>query len=133
MIRQFLSRQFVLFLLTGGIAAAINFGSRILYSRWWDFSVAVILAYCSGMVVAFVLAKLFVFEASKNNTAQSAAVFVLVNGLGIAQTWLVSMALAHYLLPALGVTRYVEEIAHFVGVLFPVFTSYLGHKYWSFR
>jgi putative flippase GtrA len=37
MIQQFMSRQFLMFFLTGGTAAAINFGSRILYSQWLGF------------------------------------------------------------------------------------------------
>ena len=52
----FLNKQFTLFVVTGGIAAAANFGSRILFNRWMDFSSAVILAYITGMVVAFLLA-----------------------------------------------------------------------------
>ena len=52
----FLSRQFVLFLATGGFAALVNFGSRILLSHWLSFSWAVVLAYLAGMGTAFVLA-----------------------------------------------------------------------------
>jgi putative flippase GtrA len=132
-IKHFLSQQFALFLLTGGIAAAVNFGSRIIYSQRFDFSVAVVLAYCTGMLVAFVLAKLFVFKRTINSAAQSVAAFVFVNVLGAAQTWLISILLAFYVLPALNFTWRLEEVAHFFGVLFPVFTSYLGHKHWSFR
>ena len=64
MIGAFRSRQFLVFLLTGGIAAAVNFGSRILYNQWMGFSAAIVLAYITGMVTAFVLARLFVFRAS---------------------------------------------------------------------
>jgi putative flippase GtrA len=39
----------------------------------------------------------------------------------------------YYLLPIAGVTQWVPEIAHAVGVVVPVFTSYLGHKKFSFR
>ena len=46
----------MIFLLTGGIAAAVNFGSRIVYSNWLGFSTAVVLAYITGMITAFVLA-----------------------------------------------------------------------------
>lgn len=133
MIRQFMSRQFVAFLVTGGIAAAVNFGSRIVYDLWLDFSTAVIVAYITGMITAFLLAKIFVFKHSTQSVHRSAAFFVLVNGIAILQTWAVSMGLAYYLLPAVGVTRFVPEIAHAVGVAVPVFTSYLGHKHWSFR
>jgi hypothetical protein len=43
------------------------------------------------------------------------------------------MALAYYVLPALHVEQFREAIAHAVGVMIPVFTSYLGHKHFSFR
>jgi putative flippase GtrA len=43
------------------------------------------------------------------------------------------MGLKYYGLPILGVTAFVPEIAHAVGVAVPVFTSYVGHKRWSFK
>jgi putative flippase GtrA len=58
---------------------------------------------------------------------------VLVNGLAIIQTWAISLLMAYYALPALGVQDYTLEIAHAVGIVVPVFTSFIGHKYWSFR
>jgi putative flippase GtrA len=128
----FLSRQFVLFLITGGTAAAVNFCSRIVYNLWVDFSIAVVLAYLSGMLTAFLLARRFVFTDSAQTLSRSALMFTLVNLVAVAQTWLISMGLAYHALPALGVTRWVPEIAHAVGVVVPVFTSYLGHKHWSF-
>jgi putative flippase GtrA len=132
-IQLFQSRQFLVFLLTGGTAAAINFGSRIIYNQYMDFSSAVIFAYITGMIVAFVLAKLFVFKDSQQSVHRSAVFFVLVNLVAALQTWAISMGLAYYLLPSLGITLFVREIAHAVGVIVPVFTSYIGHKRWSFR
>jgi putative flippase GtrA len=132
-IRLFRSRQFVLFLLTGGTAALVNFASRILYSHWMGFSAAVILAYVTGMITAFVLAKLFVFKNSSQTMHRSVLFFILVNLVAVLQTWAISVALAYYLLPAMGVKVFVREIAHAVGVIVPVFTSYIGHKRWSFR
>lgn len=128
-----LSKQFMIFLLTGGTAAAVNFGSRIGYNQYVDFSWAVIFAYITGMITAFVLAKLFVFKESQQSLHRSALIFVLVNLVAILQTWGISMGLAHYLLPYLGVTLYAPEIAHATGVAVPVFTSYIGHKRWSFK
>lgn len=133
MIGAFKSPQFLAFLVTGGIAAAVNLGSRIVYNQWCNFSVAVVLAYITGMVTAFVLAKRFVFTDSKQTLRRSAALFVLVNLVAVAQTWTISMLLAYHLLPWAGVRRFVPEIAHAVGVVVPVFTSYLGHKRLSFR
>ena len=133
MIRQFMSRQFLAFLITGGLAAAVNFGARILYNQWVEFSAAVILAYLTGMITAFLLARSFVFTEGSQSVQRRATFFVLVNGVAVLQTWAISMLLAYYVLPWAGITRFVPEIAHAVGVAVPVFTSYLGHKRWSFK
>jgi putative flippase GtrA len=132
-IHQFKSKQFLVFLLTGGTAAMVNFASRFLYSPWLDFPVAVVAAYCTGMVVAFLLARIFVFKNSQQPLHLSMMYFVLVNLAGIAQTWVVSMALAYYALPALGIEKHVQAIAHAFGIMVPAFTSYLGHKHFSFK
>jgi putative flippase GtrA len=129
----FASRQFLGFLLTGGFAAAVNFGSRILYNKAMSFSAAVVCAYITGMITAFVLNKLFVFRESRQAVHHAAGYFVLVNLVAVAQTWAISMLLLHWVLPWLGVNAYAREIAHAVGVVVPVFTSYLGHKHLSFR
>ena len=132
MIHTFLSRQFVLFLFTGGIAAAINFGSRFFYQQWMNFSLAIVVAYLTGMVTAFILAKIFVFKESQQHTRHSVWIFSLVNLVAVMQTWSISL-LFTYLLPKAGVTQWVYEISHGIGVIVPVFTSYMGHKRWSFR
>lgn len=128
-----LSNQFFLFLCTGGFAAAVNFGSRVLYSQYVSFSTAIVFAYITGMITAFVLAKLFVFRGATNSVSKSAFYFVLVNLAAVVQTWAVSMLLANYGLPSVGITHSVEEISHLIGVIVPVFTSYVGHKRLSFR
>jgi len=132
-IYHFFSRQFLVFLVTGGIAALINFFSRILFNLYWSFSTSVILAYLAGMCTAFVLAKLFVFKEGAQSIHRSAVIFGLVNVVAAAQTWGISMGLEYYILPELEFTYLTPEIAHAAGVLFPVFTSYLGHKRWTFK
>jgi putative flippase GtrA len=79
MIGAFASWQFGFFLLTGGTAAAVNFASRIFYNQWLDYSTSVIVAYLTGMVTAFVLARLFVFKESNQKWHRSAVAFTLVN------------------------------------------------------
>jgi putative flippase GtrA len=85
------------------------------------------------MTIAFALAKIFVFKESQQSLHKSAAFFILVNGVAVLQTWGISLALAYSILPALGVEHYTKEIAHAAGVIFPVFTSFIGHKYLSFQ
>lgn len=131
--RIFLSRQFILFILTGGLAALVNFGSRFLYNMVVSFSAAVTLAYLTGMVTAFILAKLFVFQGQTHSTGKSAVIFSLVNVLAFAQTWIVSMFIAYHLLPYLGIHEFDKAIASAIGISVPVFTSFLAHKYITFR
>lgn len=111
----------------------MNWSSRIAYSELLPYSVAIVLAYLTGMVLAYVLARAFVFTRGSRAVASSALRFALVNVLAIVQTWGVSLALAGYVLPALGVTRYAQELAHAVGIAVPAFTSYLGHRRFTFR
>jgi putative flippase GtrA len=127
-----ISKKLLSFLLTGGIAALINFLSRILYNHWLNFSISIVLAYITGMLAAFILMKSFVFTSSRKSLKHSALLFTLVNILAIFQTWLVSVALAYYLLPFLGVEKFNREIAHAAGIAVPVFTSYICHKRWTF-
>jgi putative flippase GtrA len=132
-IDQFLSKQFLSFLIVGGIAAIVNFISRILYNQYTSFSTAVIFAYITGMVTAFILVRIFVFKKTNQSIKRSVILFTLVNVFAAAQTWLISMGLNLYTLPSLGVQRYAPEIASAIGIAFPVLTSYVGHKYWSFK
>ncbi|WP_397456260.1 GtrA family protein [Pseudomonas lurida] len=133
MLNQFRSKQFLMFLLVGGFAASVNFGSRILYNHWISFSASVVAAYLTGMITAFLLSRLFVFTQSTQAVHHSILYFVLVNLVAILQTLAISLFLAYYALPALGLTHFVKEISHAVGVIVPVFTSYLGHKHLSFK
>ena len=128
-----MSKEFFFFLLTGGLAALINFTSRIGYSQFVDYSTAIVLAYITGMITAFILARLFVFKESRQSVHRSAFYFVLVNVVAAAQTWLISLGLAYYALPYIGVQHFVPEIAHAIGLAVPIFSSYIGHKHLSFK
>jgi putative flippase GtrA len=130
---NFASKSFVLFLLTGGFAAVVNWGSRIIYNNWMPYSSAIVVAFITGMITGFVLAKLFVFTKSTQSTMRSAFFFALVNLVAVVQTWTVSVGLAYYIFPRIGVDWHARDIAHAIGVAVPVFTSYIGHKKWSFK
>lgn len=133
MIAEFKSKQFISFLFAGGLAAAVNFGSRFFYNEFVSFGNAVILAYITGMITAFVLTKLFVFDKSGHSTKKEFFYFTLVNIVAIVQTYIISVGFSQYLFPSMGFEFYPEAVAHAIGVVFPVFTSFFGHKYFSFR
>lgn len=132
MVKHFSSRQFIYFLAVGGLAAIINFLSRIFISQYLSFSVSVILAYALGMIAAYLLSRYYVFPGGNHSIKRSAVYFVLVNLVAIFQTWAISISLLLYIFPAFGIKSNPDMFAHAIGVVFPVFTSYLGHKKFSF-
>jgi len=128
-----ISRQLVAFLLVGGLAAAVNFSSRFAFSLVMPFLPAVCLAFLAGLATAFLCNRRFVFTEAGNSTTSQLWRFLLVNLLALLQTLAISLLLRHWL-PLAGVTpRLAEALAHGVGILAPVFTSYLAHSRWTFR
>lgn len=120
--------QFSRFLLAGGVAALANYGSRFFFSVYCSYPAAIVLAYCIGMLTAFLLMRGYVFDARERNLAPQVAKFALVNALAVIQTLGISMLLVHWVLPTLGIAWQVEAIAHAVGVATPVLTSFILHK-----
>lgn len=127
-----ITRQFLLFLIAGSLAAAVNFGSRILLSQWLHYVPAIVIAYCLGMMTAFALNRIMVFQKTDNALTRQITWFIVVNLGAVVQTIAISLLLARWFLPTLGVDFHNETIAHAVGVAIPVVTSYFGHKYLSF-
>jgi putative flippase GtrA len=125
-------REFTYFLLAGGVAALVNLGSRILFSSVMRFEIAVIVAYLCGMTTAYVLSRTFVFERSARAVHDEYVRFSLVNLVAAVQVWVVSVGLADMVFPPLHFTWHPETVAHVIGVTIPVFTSYVGHKHFSF-
>lgn len=128
-----ISARLVKFIVAGGIAAALNFGSRIILSQWLSYTTSIVLAYLIGMATAFILNRLFVFRTTTTALQKQIGWFVLVNVAAVLQTLAISVILARWVLPGIGVEWHNETLAHAVGVAVPVITSYIGHKYLTFR
>lgn len=127
------SNEFLQFLLVGGLAAGINFISRIGFSEFVSYRIAIVLAYLIGMVTAFLLSKHYVFEQSGRPFKDEFRDFTIVNLFAVIQVWLISVGLAEYFFPYISFIFYPEEVAHLIGLAIPAITSYFGHKYFSFK
>ena len=125
-------KRFALFLFAGGTAALVNILSRIAFNWLMPYEVAIVVAYLCGMTTAYLLNKRFVFASSGRGVASEYTRFALVNLAAVAQVWIVSVGLARLVFPAIGFIWHAETVAHVIGVTIPVFTSYLGHKHFSF-
>ncbi len=124
--------EFLRFIVTGGIAAGVNLAARYALNQFMSFEVSVAVAYLVGMTTAYILARLFVFQASGRSVASEFRRFALVNLVALAIVWLVSVGLARLLFPAIGFTWHADDISHVIGVLAPVVTSYFGHRLYTF-
>lgn len=124
--------RFIRFMLSGGAAATINLISRYLLNFLISFASAVAVAYLFGMVTAYFLGRLFVFERSGRSVADEFWRFTVVNMFAAAQVWVISVGLGEYVFPASGFGWHPLDVAHLIGVAVPVFTSYLGHRHFSF-
>jgi putative flippase GtrA len=127
------ARRFVSFAVTGGIAAVCNLAARFLMSRVMRYELAVLFAYLVGMIVAFVLARSFVFERSETEWHAQLGRFALVNVVAFAQVWLVSVGLVRLVFPRMAFHWHAEDVAHLIGVASPILVSYYAHKHFSFR
>lgn len=131
--QPFIANRFLRFLIAGGVAASANFGSRLLFSSTMDFEYAVIAAYVVGMVVAFTTFRTFVFEPSGRRLRYETLAFITVNIWSLTQVWLISVWLYHYGLPAIGWAWRPDMLAHGIGIASTALTSFVGHKFLTFR
>ena len=122
----------VRFLLLGGVAAGVNLVARAALQPLLGFEAAVAFAYACGMIVAYKLFRIFVFGASGRSVASEAWRFTLVNLVSMVMVWIISVGLARVVFPAMSFTWHADDIAHFLGVLSPAITSWIGHKRYTF-
>jgi putative flippase GtrA len=128
-----MNRQFALFVFAGGLAACVNFFSRMLLSHWLAYSAAIVVAYLLGMITAFTLNRLLVFKQVSHSMRHQVFWFTIVNVAAVLQTLAISLVLAEWLFPRMGFRWHPESVAHAFGVAVPVVTSFVGHKYLSFK
>jgi putative flippase GtrA len=131
--RSLASRQFMLFLLVGGTAAAAQWLSRFGFGEIMPFPAAVACAFAVGLIVAFLLNRRFVFPAAGPDLHQQFLRFAAVNALAFVAVWVITMVLGDNLLP-----RYMNEaqahaVGHGIGIMSPVVLSYVLHKRFTFK
>ena len=84
------------------------------------------------MIIAFVLNRKFVFRHSTNKLKKQIGYFTAINILAVAQTLIISLAFSKYILYYFGIKSHVKEVAHAIGIVVPIFSSFIGHKHLTF-
>lgn len=132
LLNEFLSVQFLKFFCSALAAAGVNFFTRLLLDPYLGYNKAIVVAYLAGTVFAFFLYEHEVFGKGARPFWQEIALFAFVTLAAIAQTLIVSIILHEHLFPWLGFVWHSKEVAHFIGMGVPMFSSFLGHKYLTF-
>jgi len=137
-VRQFARRlapkhlKFLKFVVAAGMSVPVNLASRILFSMFVPFELAIILSQICGMAVAYLLTKLFVFEDSGRKIHSELFRFTLVNLISLAQVWIVAVGLLRFILPKFGITSHAEFVSHFIALMSSAPTAFIGHRKLSF-
>ena len=122
------------FVLTGVTATVANLGTAWLSRGYVDYPRALVFGVAAGFCVSFLLMKVFAFRSREWNRAPGeAARFVLVYSLGLVIYGLVSMIAGGELLPRLMPRRWAEMIGLLAGAGTMTVTSYLGHRFYTYR
>ncbi len=132
MIKYFLTKQFLGFLAVGGLAALLHWLARLFLSIWLPFSLAVVIAYMVGMLVAFLLNSIFIFPTSEKARHAQARDFVLVNLSFFPVVWLAAVQINHWL-KTVGMISHSEELAHALAIPLPMLATFLIYKFFTFK
>ena len=128
-----MSLQFSYFLISGAIASLMNWGGRFFFSQYFNFQTSVVLAFFIGLLSGFLLMRFFVFTGTKSSIKLQVIWYVVINMVALAQTFVVSLFMFKLIQSVVESRDFAEAIAHAVGVIVPVLTSFLGHKHFTFR
>ena len=96
------------------------------------YEAAVVVSHLCGMLTAFLLTRSFVFGRSHRRVSNELARFTAVNLVSLSVTWVVAVGLLRIVFPRVGFDIYPELVAHIAGLGIASFTSFYGHRRYSF-
>lgn len=135
----FLTRQFLIYLIFGGIAAFVNLlCGYVLYTYTsLPYMIAVFLAASCGLLINFLLNYFFNFIYRGRSIFSQLATFICIAAFGTLLTALIAGALLH-IFDAFHIKIKFYFInpkfmAQFISVGLVTFYSFIGHKYLSFN
>ena len=132
MIKYYFSKQFVLFLIVGSIAALINCTSRWVLSHWFGFGLSIVMAYILSMLTAFLLNLKLVFKNSARPIAKQISSFFFINISFLPLVLILSISITEIFL-RLQIHYHNQTIAHAISVCVPALVTYLFYKFYTFR
>ena len=126
-------KQIIKFIISGGFAAFANVVSRIFFSNLFSYEISILFSFFVGLITAFVLMRKYVFVFKRNSLLLQIMRFVFVNLISLILIYLITFTLKYLLGIIIINIEIIELLAHIGGVSFPIMTSFLFHKYFTFK
>ena len=133
---NFISKQFLRFLLVGGIAALANFFSRFLFQTYFPYTPSVALAFTLGTIISFILNKTFTFASYDEKTSIQLIKFLLAGIVCVALASIIAylgMAFYHIARISFVTEKKMESIVHIIAIGLTTIYNFLAMKFFSFR
>jgi len=135
-IKSFISKEFMRFLLVGGCAAAINFFSRFFFRIFFSCVESVTLSFLLGTIVSFIFNRTYTFKAYDERVAIQCVKFVIIAILSIIIASFIvysGMAMHDFLNITLIGRSEMESVVHLAAIGIITIYNFLAMKYVSFR
>lgn len=126
--------EFARFFLTGVTATAANLCAIWLVRDVLPLESALLIGLLVGFTISFVMSKFFAFRSREfDRTPQEIARFLLVYGAGAGVYYATGLAVAHAIPETTLTPRLAELLGAFCGASLMMVTSYLGHRFFTYR
>ena len=133
LLAEFLSKRYVMFLVSGCTASALNIVLRLGLGEYMAYVPSIALAYVFSTLLAYLLNRYLVFKSHNSRFHVEAGQFYIVNVIGLTQTVVLSSLLTLLLAGPLEIKLEVAQtLAHIAALSTLAVTSYLLHRYWTF-
>ena len=129
----YLSKQFLAFLLAGGVAMGVNWVVRIILDIWMPFLGAVMVAYCVGMATANILKARFVFPSNPQHRRRELLYFIGFNVAAFPFVLLISYLLGSVLFSIIMPAAWARAVGHLIALASPAVVNFVAHKFITFR
>ena len=127
----YFSKQFVYFVIAGGLSALLNFLVRLFIRPYFDIVLSAVLAYCVALVFAFFLYRRFVFPFSEIPLAVQGRRFLLIQLSCMPIVVMIFSSLSK-LFYFYGLGEFSEPLAHAISIGMPALITFLLYKLFVF-
>jgi putative flippase GtrA len=126
--------EFVRFAFSGAIAACSNFLAVWVARRAVSYEASLVIGVATGLIISFILSKWYAFGVTSLGSVKSQVIrFPVVYCVGSVIYWGVAVVVSSKLKGNLLDSRTGETLGVLVGAAAMMFTTYLGHRYFTYR